>query len=144
VAVLGSGSWACALAAMYALRGYEVNIYDLPEFEKGLTPIRERGGIEVYGGEVSGFAQLNKVTTDPEEAVEGVDLIILSARLQGHVPLLLNCVPYLEKGQTVAIFTPMFSVFQLLHRLEEKGERIPEGVILSEVGYTSLLMHANV
>ncbi len=45
VAVLGSGPGAHATAGDLTLRGYQVNLYDLPQFANGLERIKETGKI---------------------------------------------------------------------------------------------------
>ncbi|MBC8249839.1 MAG: hypothetical protein H8E90_09190 [Anaerolineales bacterium] len=49
IAVLGAGNAGHAMAADLALAGLQVNLYELPEFERNLGPIQERGGIEITG-----------------------------------------------------------------------------------------------
>ena len=58
------------MAADLSLAGYEVNLFELPEFEKNIKEILELGGIEIGGGARTGIARFNKVTTKIKEAID--------------------------------------------------------------------------
>ena len=81
IGVLGGGNGAFITAADLALRGFDVNICEVPEFEKNISLAKENKGIklEVKGnpGLKGGFAKLNKVTTDIKEAIEDREVIFL-------------------------------------------------------------------
>ena len=72
-----------AIAADLALSGYEVNVFDLPEFEETVAPIKKEGGIHVTGDKANlvskknGFARFNLITTDPGEALKDVDVLFV-------------------------------------------------------------------
>jgi len=104
VAVLGCGNGAQTCAADQALAGYEVNLYELPEFRKNLDPIIEKGGIEISGAARNGFAKLAVVTTDIREAIEGAELIQIVVPAYGHGAFSEACAPHLEDGQTVVFY----------------------------------------
>ena len=90
IAVLGAGNGGKMMAAELSTAGWDLNLYEVPEFaERNLKTIRETGGIEVDisatppdfkfpGGGKGGFNKISgKVTTNMGEALEGVDLIML-------------------------------------------------------------------
>ncbi len=47
IAVLGAGNGGCAMAADLSMVGYEINLYEYPDYADNLKPIIERGGIEI-------------------------------------------------------------------------------------------------
>lgn len=81
IAVLGGGNGAFITAADLAIRGFNVNICELPEFEKNIILAKEQGGINLeVRSKLSlkeGFAKLNKVTTNIKEAIEDREVIFV-------------------------------------------------------------------
>ena len=110
-AVLGTGNSAHAFAGEIALKGYAVNLADLPAFEDRLEGIRSRGGIEVKGVASTGFARLNMVTSDLAEAVKGVDMILVGAPAFAHEPYSRALAPCLEDGQFI-VFVSNFAALR--------------------------------
>ena len=65
VAVLGGGGTGCYIAAELKLRGYSVNLYEEAVYwHENIDGIRKRGGIELTGNGLNGFAVLDKITVD--------------------------------------------------------------------------------
>lgn len=137
IAILGAGSGAHTAAADLSSRGFEVNLYELPSFEKNIEPILKRGGIEVVGVK-EGFVKLGKVTTDIKEAIEDVDLVMPMVPAYGHKPMAEFCAPYLKDGQIV-VLTPgsVGGALEFAKTLKEKG--VKKDIILGE---TSTLPYA--
>ena len=68
VAIVGTGIGGTEMAGYLGVEGGRVRVHDVrPEAVGG---IRERGGLEV-SGIVTGFARIERATTDLAEAVEG-------------------------------------------------------------------------
>ncbi|NIM44398.1 MAG: NADP transhydrogenase subunit alpha [Nitrososphaeria archaeon] len=132
-AVLGAGSAGHAMSAGLALKGFEVRLYDLPQFSDNIEPIQKRGGIEVSGIE-RGFAKL-KATTDVREAIEGADIIMTTARAYGHRKFLEACIPYLENEQKFVINTGYWACL----RLRDIFRQTRKEVLFAE---TTLLIYA--
>ena len=85
-AVLGTGNSGQAYAADITLKGFSVNLAEVPEFEANLRAIEKKGGIDISGDAGNGFAKLNMITTDLKEAVRGVDVIIIGGSAYAHEP----------------------------------------------------------
>jgi opine dehydrogenase len=98
-AVLGSGNSGQAFAADLTLRGFSVNLSDIPGFEPNLVTIEKKGGIEISGEASKGFAELKMITMDPREAVRGVDIIIIGGSAFSHEPICRSLARYFEDGQ---------------------------------------------
>ena len=96
IAVLGAGNGGYACSADLTLRGFKVNLYESPEFEETIKPVIERGGIDISGAAGTGFAKLNKATTDIREALENTDLVIVVTPAFAHEFLAKKCAPYLR------------------------------------------------
>jgi opine dehydrogenase len=119
-AVLGTGNSGHAFAADIALRGFSVNLADVPQFGANLDAIAEKGGIEIRGVVSQGFAKLNLITTDLEKAIRGVDIIILGAPANAHEPYSRALAPYLEDDQFV-VFISNFGALRFRRWMQELG-----------------------
>lgn len=110
-AVLGTGNSGQAFAADITLKGFSVNLAEVPEFEANLQAIEKKGGIEISGESSNGFAKLNMITTDIEAAVKGVDIIIIGGSAFAFEPFCRAAAPYFEDGQFI-LFTSNFGAMQ--------------------------------
>ncbi len=121
VAILGSGNAACTYSAYLGKRGHEVHLYDAPRFESNLTPIREYGGMDMEGAD-TGFGPISMVTTDIEEAVKGVKVLMVVLPAFGHKPMAEQLAPCLEDGQII-VLNPgaVFGALEFLNTLRKCG-----------------------
>lgn len=99
-AVLGAGNGGLAMAAHLVLKGYETTLYN--RSQPRLNPIIARGGIEVTG-QVQGFAPISIATTNPQEAIEGVDVLMVVVPANGHAFIAQKVAPYLKDGQIILL-----------------------------------------
>ncbi len=124
VAVCGCGSAGTAIAADVSLMGCKVNLFELPEFEKNIAPIRERKGIKLTGTTSSGktgFAKLNRITTDAREAIEEVELIMITVPAPAHQTFFEALAPYFVKDQTILVNTGYWASLRMKDLLKKKG-----------------------
>lgn len=128
IAVLGAGAVAKASAADCALAGAKVRICDMPPFaEKTLFGIKEKGikfygdQLNLYGFERSGWAKMDKVTTDVAEAVEGAGIVIIATPAAGHKPFFEKLIPALEDGMVIHIFPDNYGTLLLRKMMREAG-----------------------
>ena len=125
-----------AIAADLSLAGYEVNVFDLPENEDGLQPLRELGGIHVTGDTKviasgkTGFAKLNMVTTDPEEALRDVDLLFVDVPAHEFEIRMKPIIPYIKDGAVLHFnyygYWPSLRLANLLREAGKKDVKITE------------------
>jgi opine dehydrogenase len=101
IAVLGAGNGGHACSADLSLKGYTVNLYELPRFKANIESIAKQGGIEIHDEKGVRFAKLNKVTIEIKEAIEDVDLILITVPAFAHKQFAEVCIPYLKDGQIV-------------------------------------------
>jgi len=99
-AVLGAGHGGLAMAGHLSLMGFDVHLYN--RSEDRLWGVRSTGGVEVEG-EVEGFGQLDVITTSMEEAVRGVDMIMVVVPATAHRFMAEQCAPHLKDGQIVVL-----------------------------------------
>ena len=119
-AVLGTGNSGQAYAADIALKGYAVNLAEVPEFEDNLRAIEEKGGIEISGEAGNGFARLNMMTTDLKAAIKGVDIIIVGGSAHAHEPFSKALVADFEDGQFI-MFTANFGALRFRGWIKKAG-----------------------
>jgi opine dehydrogenase len=127
-AILGAGAGGHAMSADLSLAGYDVRLYDLPEFQKNIRVIQERGGIQV-SGLLSGFVHDVKTCTDVEEAVEGADVIMITAPAFGHKSFVERSIPHLSDGQILLFNTGYYACLRFRNKLKAAGKG---NVILAE------------
>ena len=119
-AVLGTGNAGQTFAADITLKGYSVNLAEVPEFESNLRTIEKKGGIEISGDAGNGFAKLNMVTTDLKAAIKGVDIIIIGGSAHAHEPFSRALAHHFEDGQFI-VFTSNFGALRFHRWMKEAG-----------------------
>ena len=110
-AVLGAGNAGHALAADIALRGRPVVLFEWPEFEDRIAPIRASGGITVEsdverlpGGRGRRLARLEGTTTDMGEALAGADVVVPAVPAHHHHLFLAAAASHLKAGQLLLLY----------------------------------------
>lgn len=128
LAVLGAGNIGYAMAGDMALMGHHVHLYEIPKLaQENLDPIREHGGIEIQPLRPSiklprtGLAMPDKLTSDIDEAVKGVDVVFITVPSHVHTMFFTLLVPHLEEGQIVVIQTGNWGSFELMNIMRKKG-----------------------
>ncbi len=110
-AVLGTGNSGQTFAAHVALKGYDVNLAEVPEFSDNLKAIEQKGGIRISGDAGDGFARMNMITTDLKKAIQGVDIIFIGGSAYAHEPFSKALANHFEDGQYI-IFTSNFGAMR--------------------------------
>ena len=100
VAVVGTGIGGTEVAGYIGLNGRRVRVHDVrPEAVDG---IRARGGLDVSGMS-SGFAPIERATTDLADVVDGATLIIVTTLNNNHRAVAQALAPLLRDGQTICL-----------------------------------------
>lgn len=131
IAVLGGGNGAHTMAADLTLKGYEVNMCEMPEFKEGISATLERQAIDLIDawGEKH-TVKLHMVTTNFEEALKGVSYIMMAVPAIGTKSFFNSILPYLEDGQTIIKWSANFSALSFASMLKENG--IKKNITLAE------------
>ena len=103
IAVIGAGSVGYSVVSDLALKGFKVNLYDDKKFESNLIPVKDAGGIEIYGCGIDGFAKIDTVTTNLEEAIENVKFILICTQAHAHDELATKLSQYIKDGQFIIL-----------------------------------------
>lgn len=102
IAVLGSGNGGCAVAADYALHGYDVSLFDFPQFPSNIDAITKTNGIKVTG-QIDGFAPISFAGYDMGKATQGADLIFVVGPSYAHLPMAKAFKKVMQTGQKIII-----------------------------------------
>ena len=130
VTILGGGNTAFAAAARLTLRGFDVGLFELPEYAAAIGPIKEHRTIKLMGVAEQGAASIRLVTTDIEEALAFSDLALLIVPAYAHKAFAQAAAPHLRAGQTVVLMPGTLGSLEWARILREAGR---EGVTLAEV-----------
>ena len=130
ITILGGGNTAFATAANLTLKGFEITLYELPEFGHMFDPICDDSIIHLVGVEETGPAKIHCLTTDIEVALNASDLILLIVPAYAHKPFALACAPYLRPDHTVVFMPGTLGTLEWATILREQGV---DGVTLAEV-----------
>jgi len=120
------------MTADLTLAGFEVNLFELPAFRENIRPCVERGGIQIAGAARVGFAKPVTMTTDIREALDSVDLIMVTVPAFGHEAFVRKFAPHLSDDQTVIFNTGYFAALRFRKILRSRAKRvlIAENMIL--------------
>jgi opine dehydrogenase len=113
ICVLGGGNGAFATAADLKLRGFHVNLCEVPEMRHNLEPVLAAGGIDVrliieIPGLQPGFAQLDYVGTDPADALANTDLVFVVVPAFAQRRFAEFVAPFIRTDQLVALMPGNF------------------------------------
>jgi opine dehydrogenase len=120
IAVIGAGNAGHAMAADMALKGFPVRLYELPRFADFIRPVQERGGIELTGVVGEGFAELELITTDIAQALQGVSHIFVVTQALAHEEVAGLCASHLEENQTIILFPGSGGALQVARTLKDQ------------------------
>jgi len=115
-AVIGAGNAGCAIAADMTLAGFEVKLFEFPEFKQRFQKILNEQAIHIKGEANEGKSRLF-ATLKLQEAVKDVQLILISMPSFGHPRLTEELIPLLEEGQVVIFMPGGFGSFSFLKAL---------------------------
>jgi opine dehydrogenase len=127
VTVCGAGNSALGMAADIALMGHEVTIFELPQYESNLIPIKGKGGIVLKGPSQSGkngFVSLAGITCDPSEAFKGAELIMFAVPCYGHQKFMETITPHLEDGQVIVFNTGYWASVRFQDLLAKYNKKV--------------------
>lgn len=99
-ALIGAGNGGQSMAGHLGVMGFSVKIFDV--FKPVIDAINEQGGINVEGV-VKGFGKVELATNDIKEALEDVDIAIVTLPALYHASIAKKCAPYLKDGQIVLL-----------------------------------------
>jgi opine dehydrogenase len=135
-AVLGGGNGAFAVSSDLALKGHDVSLFELPEFEKSIHAVRDAGGIYLTSipssGRGSGFARL-RIAVDPEEVLDGAEVVFVVVPAYAQKRMAGFCAPYLKREQSLCLMPGnLYGSIEFLRTLRRCGNKEVEAVAEAE------------
>lgn len=124
VAVVGAGAGGMAIAADLTARGERVHLFELPEFAANLDAIRDSRGIDRRDRSGSQTVMPAVLTTDPREALNGVELVHVAIPAFGHERIVDAIAPHLRSGQFVLFNTGYWAALRFRARLAANGRAV--------------------
>jgi len=120
--VLGAGHGGMAMAGHLALMGFHVRLYN--RGGKKLRPVTHRKGIMVEG-DVKGFGEIKLASSNIQECLEDVDILMVAVPANGHRFIAETCAPYLKENQIV-ILNPgrTGGAMEFYQALKEKDQKV--------------------
>jgi len=131
VLIMGSGPAGTAAAAALSQRGFQVALYNLPQFRPALQPLIDRGGVEIEGSLGEEFVRIPVITTDIQEAMRDVQLILIAVPGYGQRRMVETCLPYLKPGNILLLMPGSCGSLEAARILQEAGYNLDE-VLLGE------------
>lgn len=116
------------MAVDLGLKGFKVNLFDFPEYDRNLRAVEERGNIEATGN-LEGRVEPDVITTDMAEAVDGADAVFLAIRAYGAERFIGEAAKHLEPGQVLLNWSSYLSALRTYRMFKETA---PAGAILGE------------
>jgi len=98
--ILGAGHGGMAMAGHLAITGCKVNLFN--RTDDRIRAVRDCGGIEVTG-EVEGVAHVNLATSDPAEALDNMDVLMMVVPATGHRNMAEIIAPHIKDGQILIL-----------------------------------------
>lgn len=98
--VVGAGNGGIAMAGHLGLLGFRVQMYN--RTDEHLNAIRWYKGIEIEGA-ATGFGRVLAASSHIEEAIAGVDVIMIVTPSTAHYSLATLMAPFLRDGQIVVL-----------------------------------------
>lgn len=131
IAVIGGGNGGLATAADLTLAGFQINLLELPEFSVTIQPFIESKEIKISGHARQGIAKLNMVTTDWEEGLKDVQLILCVVPSYAHEKVAKELSAFIQEDQIVVLSPGSTGGSLVFHKtLVDLGK---ENVMLGEV-----------
>jgi opine dehydrogenase len=127
-AVLGAGNGGCAVAADLGRRGFEVRLWSRSGAR--LAPFRDRGGVAYTGALGEGFSPIRLITTDLGDAMDGVDVVILTVPTHAHETVAARVAAHLAPAQLL-LAAPGHTLTLVPAALRRHGVRRP---VVAETG----------
>lgn len=129
ITVIGGGSTGHMVAAVMSIRGFQVTLTDTEAFSEALHAVEKLGGIQLRGA-MRGTGVPQKVTTDPEQAIPGAEIIFVDVPSDRHEEIARWIAPYLEDGQHILIIPGNLGAFVFRRVFREMG--VTANVTLTE------------
>lgn len=120
VAVLGAGNGGQTMAADLTLQGHTVSLYEMPAFAGPLRTLFKTREITLSGF-LEGRAEIDCVTTDIAEAIQGADIIFIPLPASAHRNYAELLADHVTDGQVIVLMPGTLGSLTFKRIFKEKG-----------------------
>ncbi len=100
IAIFGAGNGGIASAGDLAMRGFEVSLYELPEFKTNIEAFNVSKRIELVEA-ITGYGEIRNVGVDFAEATKNADILLVVTPAVAHRKIAALLAPHVKEGQIV-------------------------------------------
>lgn len=100
IAIIGAGVGGLEMAGHLGLNGHRVRVHDIRD--NAVSSIRDKGGIEV-DGIATGFAPIERATTDLAAAIKGAELIMVATLHNDYETVASGLAQLVSDGQAICL-----------------------------------------
>jgi len=133
---MGSGPASLANAAVLSRRGFVVKLFNPPDYPSDLTEIQRLGGFEIEGSLGDEFVRISCITTNIQQALRTVQLIIISVPGYAQMLMAQYCLPYLKPGHILLLMPGSAGSLEVATFLTRAGFSLDE-ILLGETASVS-------
>lgn len=130
ITIIGAGHGGYAAASDLILKGFNVCIYELPEFQENLFPLIESGKIKLTG-EKQGIVRVSNVVVNIDEAIINAEIILVIVHAAAHKRIAELISPYLKDNQIIVIMPGYTGGALVFHEIFKKNS-VNQKYILAE------------
>jgi len=120
IAIIGAGNGGFAMAVDLGLAGFDINLFEFPEYNENIATIRQGSPIQLTGAAREGSFSPSVVTDDVTEAVDGATAILVVTQATAHKRLIELLGPCLQPRQCIYLFASYASSITMSSVLEKK------------------------
>jgi opine dehydrogenase len=124
ITVLGGGGVGLATAVHLTKKGFQVTLFELPEFSDSISPFLKNKEVSFAGVLGKGTIKIDNITTDVKEALHGKKILLLATPATGHQKFMETCIPFLEDGQIIVVETGYFAAMRFYGSIQKTGKNI--------------------
>lgn len=129
IAILGAGNGGHAASGDLTLRGFDVRLYEDPNFAGKIKNVFDTKQIKISGACGDATVTLSMVTTDMKKAVTGVKCILVTVPAFAHNNIATQLAEFVQSGQIVFVLPGTFGSLAFYKIFKQKGVK---DVILAE------------
>lgn len=127
ITILGGGNGGHAAAADLTEKGFEITLYEDEQFILHMQSVFDTGKINYKGAIGTGTAEIAKVTSDLQDAVNGADVILVMVPAFVHSLLAKKLAPVVQEGQYVFVLPGTFGSLTFYKEFKQAGKDIIVG-----------------
>ncbi|MBO9607049.1 MAG: NAD/NADP octopine/nopaline dehydrogenase family protein [Paenibacillaceae bacterium] len=112
IAILGGGNGGHTLAADLSLQGHSIRLFEMAKFRHQMEDVFQTRTIRAVGAVFSGTAEIDRVTSDIDEAIAGAELIFVAVPAFAHADYARLLAPRVKGNQLIVLLPGTFGTLE--------------------------------